>query len=186
MPPNKSVQLRSSYRLLFLLLVYAPSTWVQAHEGHRPLPTRGMEVDVDKGSMVLTKVARETLDVQTVEVMPQSIHRSVTAYGSIVVPWNKHAVIASSLSGRIVDLKVRPGEAVFAGQVLAELDSPELEQLQLELRAAQVDVSLSTQLVASTEVSSRSGAIPAARLAESRLKLLQDQSAVEEIGRAHV
>ena len=138
-----------------------------------------MEVNADKGSMVLTKAARETLDVQTVEVTPQSIHRSVTAYGSIVVPWNKHAVIASSLSGRIVDLKVRPGEAVFAGQVLAELDSPELEQLQLELRAAQVDVSLSTQLVASTEVSSRSGAIPAARLAESRLKLLQDQSAVE-------
>ena len=169
----------SSYRLLLLLLVYATSTRVQAHEGHRPLPTRGMEVDVDKGSMVLTKAARETLDVQTVEVTPQSIHRSVTAYGSIVVPWKQHAVIASSLSGRIVDLKARPGDAVVAGQVLAELDSPELEQLQLELRAAQVDVSLSTQLVASTEVSSRSGAIPAARLAEARLKLLQDQSAVE-------
>lgn len=169
----------SSYRLLLLILVYAPSTWVQAHEGHRPLPTRGMEVDVNKGSMVLTKAARETLDVQTVEVTPQSIHRSVTAYGSIVVPWKQHAVIASSLSGRIVDLKVRPGDTVVAGQVLAELDSPELEQLQLELRAAQVDVSLSKQLVASTEVSSRSGAIPGARLAEARLKLLQDQSAVE-------
>ena len=66
----------SSYRLLFLLLVYAPSTWVKAHEGHRPLPTRGMEVDVKKGSMVMTKAARETLDMKTVEVTPQSIYRS--------------------------------------------------------------------------------------------------------------
>ena len=138
-----------------------------------------MEVNVDKGSMLLTKAARETLDVQTVEVTTQSIHRSVTAYGSIIVPWNHHAVIASSLSGRIVNLGVRPGDTVIADQVLAELDSPELEQLQLELRAAQVDVSLSTRLVASTEVAGRSGAIPAARSAEARLKLSQDQSAVE-------
>ena len=168
-----------TFRFILLLVVSIPSTWGFAHEGHRPLPTRGMEVNVDKGSMLLTKAARETLDVQTVEVTTQSIHRSVTAYGSIIVPWNHHAVIASSLSGRIVNLGVRPGDTVIADQVLAELDSPELEQLQLELRAAQVDVSLSTRLVASTEVAGRSGAIPAARSAEARLKLSQDQSAVE-------
>jgi len=166
-------------RWLQLFLGCTLSSWVHAHEGHRPLPTRGMEVNADMGSLVLTKAAREILDVQTVEVTPQSIHRSITAYGSIVVPWNQHAVIASSLSGRIVDLKVRPGDSVIAGQVLAELDSSELEQLQLELRAAQVDVSFSTQLVASTDAASRSGSIPATRLADARLKLLQDQSAVE-------
>jgi membrane fusion protein, heavy metal efflux system len=168
-----------SYRGLVLLLIYITPTWVQAHEGHRPLPTRGIEVDVDKGSMVLTKAARETLDVQTVQVKPESIHRSVTAYGSIVVPWNQHAVVASSLSGRIIDLKVRPGDEVSAGQVLAELDSSDLEQLQLEFRAAQVDAALAKQLVASTDLAGRSGAIPASRLADARLKLLQDQSSVE-------
>ena len=165
--------------LLPLVFAFVLSTGGYGHEGHRPLPTRGMEVNAEKGSMVLTKAARETLDVQTVEVTLQPIHRHVTAYGSIIVPWNQHAVIASSLNGRIVDLKVRPGDSVIAGQVLAELDSPELERLQLELRAAQFDVSLSMRLVASTEVASRSGTIPAARSAEVRLKLLQDQSAVE-------
>ena len=40
---------------------------VHAHEGHRPLPTRGMEVSVETGSMILTKAARDTLDVKTVE-----------------------------------------------------------------------------------------------------------------------
>ena len=151
---------------------------VFAHEGHRPLPTRGMEVNAETGSMILTKAARETLDVQTVEVAPQAIHESVFAYGTIVVPWKQHAVIASSLSGRIVALHTNPGDTIQAGQVLAELDSPELEQLQFELRAAQVDVLLSIKLVDSTELAGRSGAIPGARLAEARAKLMQDQAAV--------
>ena len=88
----------------------------EAHEGHKPLPTRGMEVNVEAGSMVLTKAARETLDVQTVEVSPQPLTQLIRTYGSIVTPWNRHAVIASSLSGRIVSLLVRPGEQVQAGQ----------------------------------------------------------------------
>ncbi|MEO8268347.1 MAG: efflux RND transporter periplasmic adaptor subunit, partial [Aureliella sp.] len=150
-----------------------------AHEGHRPLPTRGMEVNTETGSMILTKAARETLDVQTVEVAPQAIHRSIFAYGTIVVPWKQHVVISPLLSGRIVALNSNPGDTVQAGQILAELDSPELEQLQLELRAAQVDVLLSTKLVASTELAGRSGAIPGVRLAEALAKLMQDQAAVE-------
>lgn len=150
-----------------------------AHEGHRPLPTRGMEVNAETGRMILTKVSREALDVQTVEVVPQEIHHSIFAYGTIVVPWKQHAVISTSLGGRIVALNTNPGDAVLAGQVLAELDSPELGQLQLELRAAQSDVLLSTKLVASTEIAGRSGAIPGVRLAEARAKLMQDKAAVD-------
>ncbi len=150
-----------------------------AHEGHRPLPTRGMEVNVESGSMVLTKAARETLDVQTVEAISQSLRNSLHTYGSIVAPWNNHAVIASPLSGHIVDLKVNPGENVQAGQVLAAMESPELEQLVLELRAAQVDFLLSLKLVENITEASRNGAIPGVRLVETRSKLEQDRAAVE-------
>jgi len=167
------------HRPFLLLLLTLGSLSVFAHEGHRPLPTRGMEVNAETGSMILTKAARKTLDVQTVEVAPQAIHRSIFTYGTIVVPWKQHAVIASSLSGRIVALHANPGDTIQAGQVLAELDSPELEQLQLELRAAQTDVLLSTKLVDSTDLAGRSRAIPGARLAEARVKLMQDQAAVE-------
>lgn len=164
---------------LLLLFMCFVNVRVFAHEGHRPLPTRGMEVNAETGSMILTRAARETLDVQTVEVIPQAIHHSIFAYGTIVVPWKQHAVISPLLSGRIVALNTNPGDTVQAGQILAELDSPELEQLQLELRAAQSDVVLSTKLVASTEFAGRSGAIPGVRLAEARAKLLQDQAAVD-------
>ncbi len=152
---------------------------IYAHEGHRPLPTRGMEVNVETGNMILTKSAREALDVRTVEVKSTKLSQTLIAYGAIVVPWDRHAVIASPLTGRIVDLKVSPGEAVKAGQVLAEMESPELEQLVLELRAAQVDLLLSSKLVENIGQASRGGAIPAVRFNEARLKQDQDKVAVE-------
>ena len=167
---------KRSIPFLVVLLSVSP---IFAHEGHRPLPTRGMEVNVETGSMVLTKSARETLDVKTVEAEAKELPRTLNAYGSIVMPWDRHAVIASPLTGRIVDLKVSPGETVTAGQVLAEMESPELEQLILELRAAQVDLLLSSKLVENIGQATRSGAIPAVRLIEAKLKQDQDKTAVE-------
>jgi len=150
-----------------------------AHEGHRPLPTRGMEVNADTGRMILTKVAREVLDVQTTEATPQAVSESVMAYGTLVSPWNRHAMVSSPLSGRIVELLVTPGESVKAGQTLAELDSPELELLQLELRAAKTTIDLSLKLVESTEKAGINGAIPEIRFVEARNKLEQDRVRLE-------
>ena len=48
-------------RSFFLAALLQVALLVDAHEGHRPLPTRGMEVNVETGTMVLTKAARETL-----------------------------------------------------------------------------------------------------------------------------
>ena len=101
-----AIPLRTIFLCTFLLYVSS----LHAHEGHRPLPTRGMEVNVETGSMILTKSARETLDVETVEAESKNLSQSLVAYGSIVVPWDRHAVIASPLTGRIVELKVIPGE----------------------------------------------------------------------------
>ncbi len=165
--------------LITFTLVILLAAAAYAHEGHRPLPTRGMEVNADAGSMVLTKAARQTLDVQTVEAVSHALKQSINAYGSIVAPWDHHAVVASPLTGRIVELKVSPGESVEAGQVVAAMDSPELEQLILELRAAQVDYELSIKLVENMTQASRSGAIPGVRLLEADTKLQQDKASVE-------
>ncbi|MCF7961099.1 MAG: efflux RND transporter periplasmic adaptor subunit [Pirellula sp.] len=162
--------------LVAILLVVSQ---IHAHEGHHPLPTRGIEVNVARGRLILTKAARKTLDVQTVEAESKELPQTLNAYGSIVMPWDRHAVIASPLTGRIVDLKVSPGETVSEGQVLAEMESPELEQLILELRAAQGDLLLSSQLVESVGQASRSGAIPAVRFIEAKLKQDQDKTSVE-------
>ena len=166
-------------RVAIAILTWIASTFLDAHEGHRPLPTRGMEVNVETGRMVLTKAARETLDVQTVESVSKQIAQSIYAYGTLVAPWNRHAVIASPLTGRITNLKVRPGETVAAGQVLAEMESPELQQLVLALRASQVDRLLSERMVENVRPAILSGAVPGVRLIEAISKLEQDSAAVK-------
>lgn len=166
-------------RRIFIIAILLFATLAYAHEGHRPLPTRGMEVNTETGRMILIKTSRDLLDVQTAEAVSKSLEQTILTYGSIVVPWNQHAVIASPLSGRIVDLRVIPGEIVQAGQVVAVMESLELEQLVLELRAAQVDYLLSQKLVANLRQASQSGAVPGARLRESQSKLEQDRAAVE-------
>ena len=163
--------------LLSWFLIDAHSA--EAHEGHKPLPTRGMEVNAETGKMVLTKAARGTLDVQTAEVGPQPLSQSILAYGTLVSPWNRHAMVSSPLSGRIVELLVIPGETVTAGQVLAELESPELELLQLELRTAQTALDLSLRLVTSSEAASRTGAIPEIRYIEAQNQVEQSRAALE-------
>ncbi len=99
-------------RLVVLCLASAVAF---AHEGHKPLPTRGMEVTAETGKMVLTRFARTTLDVQTAEVGPQKVSQSILAYGTLVSPWSRHAMVSSPLSGRIVELLVTPGESGRAG-----------------------------------------------------------------------
>ena len=161
------------------MIAWIVSAYASAHEGHKPLPTRGMEVNTETGKMVLTKSARETLDVHTAEVGPQSVSQSLLAYGTLVSPWNRHAMVSSTLSGRIVELLVSPGESVKAGQVLAELDSPELESLQLEIRNAQTALNLSLKLQSSTEAAGKSGAIPEIRFIEAKYQVQRDRAAVE-------
>ncbi len=100
----------------WLVLICLCSEYVWAHEGHKPLPTRGMEVNTETGKMVLTRSARTILDVQTDEVRPQTVSQSLLAYGTLVSPWNHHALVSSPLSGRIVELLVTPGETVKAGK----------------------------------------------------------------------
>ncbi len=152
---------------------------VCAHEGHRALPTRGMEINAETGSIILTHPARKTLDVQTSELSLQPITHSLAAYGSLVAPWNQHALVSAPLAGRIVSLKVVAGEMVRAGQLLAELECPALEQLQLDLRSAKIELELSERLVEAIDAASRSGAIPGMRFIEAESKRQQARAALE-------
>lgn len=150
-----------------------------AHEGHKPLPTRGMEVNPETGRMILTDAARSILDVQTEDVGPQNVTPSILAYGTLVSPWDHHALVSSPLSGRIVDLLVTPGETVQAGQLLATLDSPDLEALQLEVRNAQTSLDLAVRLLGSTEAAAKSGAIPEIRYIEVKNQVQINRAALD-------
>src|SRR5262249_5435654 len=146
------------------------ATWLWAHEGHQPLPTRGASVDAAKGVIVLSDSARAALDVQTAEAKLQTLEERIIAPATVVAPWQLYAYTTSRIEGKIVAIHARPGQAVPQGAVLAEVESLELEDLQLELLNAQNDLKLSAENQAQLEAAAQRGAVPENQLLEARTK----------------
>lgn len=166
-------------RQLWLLLTVAAAALAAAHDGHKPLPARGMEVYPQTGRLILTAKARSNLDVQTTEVTSASLTTTFPGYGTIVAPWNHHAVVSSPLAGRIVELLAEPGQTVVAGQPLAMIDSPELDSLLLEIHTARISLELSDKLLKSAQAAAATGSIPRIRTVEADNQLQQDKAALD-------
>lgn len=165
------------------LLLTAGAVWLWAHEGHEPLPTRGARTIKDKSGrvtgVVLSREARETLGLQTARVEQRPLAQKVLAYASLVTPWQLHAFATSRLVGRIEKLHVRPGQTVRAGQVLADVRSVELENLQLELLTARAESRLSEKQFSSMNRLYQSGSTAEQTLAQARNKHQQNLNALE-------
>lgn len=155
-------------RICVALVFASLSASAWGHEGHQPLPTKGVQVDAKRGRITLSKPAREVLDVQTVQVEQRESSERLRAYASIVAPWNNDAVVTSRLPGRVVALHVRPGDSVEAGQVLAEIDSLALHALRLEYQQARNDVGLSEQILAGLEPAATAGAVSGQKLIDAQ------------------
>lgn len=168
-------------RAAVVVLLAIGVTWLYAHEGHVALPSRGAQVDAAKGTIILSRESRDALDVRSAEISTQPIPESVMAYATIVSPWQRHAFASSRLAGRISKLHIGPGQTVVAGQIIAEIASPELENLQLELLSAQTDLKLAEQIVASMHESR--GSVADQMILEAENKRSIARNAVE-IGRA--
>jgi RND family efflux transporter MFP subunit len=152
---------------------------IQAHEGHKPLPTKGVEVDAESGTLVLSASARHAIEVKTEEVVQGSLASDLNAFGTLTVPWNNHALVGSLMEGRVESVLVVAGDKVQAGQVVAQIASPLIEQMQKEIRDLVAGVSLDEQLLQGAQEASKSGAIPAARLLELQTSLFQNQTALK-------
>jgi len=142
-----------------------------AHEGHKPLPSKGARVDQEKGLITLSHDARVALDVQAVEIGTTAPPDTVLAYATLVEHWKSHAYAVSRLSGRIVSLRGKPGERVEVGQILAEVQSQELEQLRQEIQTNHIKTMLAEQ-VAKLLKDSR-GAIPERDIIEAEIQFQQ-------------
>lgn len=152
-------------------------TWLWAHEGHQTLPTKGAQVDMATGKIVLSREARSALAVQVAEIANRPISESVLAYATLVAPWQRQAFASSRLPGRIARLHVAPGQSVEAGQLLAEVAGVELEALQLEALNAQNDVRLSEKVLARLQEGRDS--VAAQSIFDAETKLQQDRNALD-------
>lgn len=148
------------------------------HEGHAPLPSKGALIDAAAGTIVLSNQAQQALRVETAEVVARKLERRNLAYAVLMAPWDRHAFAASGIGGRIVAVHVRPGQTVRAGEKLAEMESLELETIQLELLRAQAELELSKETLA--QMTNLAGAKIAAtrELSEARSRHEQNRGAV--------
>jgi RND family efflux transporter MFP subunit len=148
-----------------------------AHEGHTPLPSRGAKVDVEKGLVTLSKDARAALDVETVEIGTAAPPNTVLAYATLVAPWKAHAYAVSRLPGRIVALRAKPGDRVEVGQVLAEVQSQELELLRLEIQTNLTETKFAEQVYKGLKEAG--GAIAEREIITAEVQIEQARNALE-------
>ncbi|MBI3467212.1 MAG: efflux RND transporter periplasmic adaptor subunit [Planctomycetes bacterium] len=149
-----------SRRLLFFVAVvsaaYAGIVW--AHEGHKALPTKGARVDGD--TVYLSVEAQKALGLTTAELDIKDLEQAVTATASVVAPWKQHAFVTTKVGGRLERILCRPGDLVEAGQVLAEIESLELENEQLELIQFKLELQLARQTLERAESLGGKGIVP--------------------------
>ena len=151
-------------------------TVLLAHEGHAPLPTRGVVVNIAKGTLLLTAAARASIDVDTAAVEPAVVEEKLLAYASLAAPWQNHGYATAGLAGRVVRVRVAPGQSVKAGDILAEVESLELDTLQLDLLTARNDIRLSEKLAAELTRSVDAGATSGQAAQDARSQLAQNRN----------
>lgn len=174
----RSAALARGRRLAPAAVATVAAAVLLAHEGHAPLPTKGAQVDAAKGHLLLTADARAAVDVDTAAVEPRPVADRVLAYATVAAPWRNHAFATARLPGRVTRVAVAPGQVVTVGQVVAEVESLELDTLQLDLLAAQNDIALSEKLVASLRKSADQGVITGQAVLDAETTLAQNRNAL--------
>jgi len=150
-----------------------------AHEGHEPLPTKGVVVDARHGTLALSAAAHRALAVETADVTTHAPARRLTATARLVAAWNRHAYAAPGIAGRVAAIHVRPGDVVAAGQPLATVDSLALETIQVELLTARAEHELAARTFARMETLAAVQAAALRDRSEARARLEQTQGAVD-------
>ncbi len=167
-----------SFFAVWLVMVFGLLRVISGHEGHAPLPTKGVEVDAERGLVTLSPEAQAALALQLARAESGKLRQTTLAYARVVTPWQQRHFVSSRLPGRISQLLVKSGEQVEAGQLLAEIASPDLEGLVLLLQSAANDLGLTKRqydLLVGLEreqiVNGREFIEIAARLEQQRLAL---------------
>ena len=93
----------------------------------------------NKQEVQQTSAAEELPSVSVEQVFVKSVPQDAT-YTSTVQAYVKNNIVPQT-AGRITKINVEVGDKVKKGQVLAEIDKAQLQQAQLQLHNAEVELS---------------------------------------------
>lgn len=105
-----------------------------------PQPPAGPVAEGDR--VVFPHDSKQLASIASVAVEPEA-GRAVLVPGRVTWDETRTSRVFSPVAGRVMGLKVQPGDAVRAGQTLALISSPDFGQAQAEVRKAQSDFALS-------------------------------------------
>ncbi len=109
------------------------------------------------------------LGVRLAAVQP-TVAAQLTLPARVVVPIAHQAIVAAPVSGLVTKILVNPGDSVKRGQLLAELSSPQIAQLQRERSDAATQQALARAQVQRDAQLVQEGIIPAARLQQAQAR----------------
>jgi multidrug resistance efflux pump len=104
---------------------------------------------------------------------PAATHEAVVAiaHGMIELPTDQQSLAAPQVEGRVRQILVKPSQQVSAGDVLAEVDSPQLRTFQLELLQTITGARLAEQSLQRLEGIGDQGAMPKRQIWELQNEL---------------
>ncbi len=127
--PLTVVQFRHLSWLLLPLSILTIAGFASAHAGH------GNEFGSQAGStntnVQIDSATAQQLGVQTIAAKKQSLNVEIAATGQIELLPSQKVEVTAPIKGKILQLLVQPGAKVKAGQILARMSSPELNELRV-------------------------------------------------------
>jgi len=142
----------------------------------------GLSLSLEAGGQIsLSAVQRDAFGIRSVAIERVESATSTAYPAKVVVPNAQLQVVSASQSGLLEALLVSEGESVKAGQPLAQIQSPQLLQQQsaylealTRLQLARADYKRDRQL-------KQEGIIAERRYLETRSRLTQEQTGVEQL-----
>lgn len=187
--PFVSAQFRHISWLLLPLSIVTFAASVSAHAGHGN--EFGSQAGAKSTNVQIDRATAQQLGVQTVAAKKQSLNVEISATGQIELLPSKKVEVTAPIKGRIVQLLVQPGARVKAGQVLATIASPELNELRTSalekrstalalLQQAQTDRTLAQQSYQKiVEIATAETNQARSQLAAAQFKLTREQQLVK-------
>jgi RND family efflux transporter MFP subunit len=139
-----------------------------AHEGHHGIAVKG--VKIEKGVLTLEEANRKAIGLTHATVDFRTIEETLAVNAVARIPASARAFAGVRLPGVITQVLVRPGASVKAGDVLAEVDSVVLKNLQIEIAQREADLKSAQD---NLKLAESSGVVP-------EMELLPLRVAVEE------
>lgn len=131
--------------LVVILLMFATYRLGQrfgpsaARAGEAAPGSAAMPVTIPTG-VEIDEAAAASIGLKTAVVEIRAIARTLKLTGAVQVPPDSRAFIGSRVEGKIASVYTNVGDRVKAGQVLATVQSPEFETMQVELLRATAEL----------------------------------------------